>query len=380
MSVWGLGMKDSLGHYLEMRDYAALEKTVINFLKRDSWENLLIALREVQAAEALAPGWEFPLSAGKMRDGLIKLLKLEEMNGLDIDFLDMLAEIDGSSLDEIQSAARENCISLMKEQIRVGNTFFLDAETMKETDLTVLVPGIIEARIKEIESLESKPPLSDVYSTYYGFSILTSGGLSTDWGGIPPATKSQLNEVMQDLGNVENISAKQLKFSYLSFSNCSDHLKTLLWNLLKMCIGGIKSQKAGIEVLGNLGDSRALDLMHLKLDNVHDEKVKQILITNIGRIGSSKSFEVIREICDNERNIDAIKALGLIRDARISIALKHYMHRNYYHNEPGFLEALGNTRNGEFEPYLRQHGNRRTSLRKVATVAIRKIHAARRYQ
>jgi hypothetical protein len=373
-------MKDLLGHYLEMRNYPAFEKTVENFLKRDSWEELLVTLREVRAAEVLAPGWEYPLGPGKMRDGMIELLRLREMQGLDFDFLHVLTDIDGNNLDEIRKAARKHCISLLRDQIRGGNTFFIDAEAMKETDLTILIPGIIEARIKEVEALTSKPPLSEVYSTYYGFSILTSGGLSADWGGIPPETKSQLNEVMQDLGNVENISAKQLKFSYLSFSNCSDYLKTLLWNLLKMCIGGIKSQRAGIEFLGGLGDSRALHLMHQKLENVQDRKIKEALFHNIGSIGSSESFDTIYGKTDGGANLDAVKALGLIRDSRIMNVLRQYMGRFRYIGRPEYLVAFGNTRDDSWLSFLYQQRGRRARLRNASIDAIRKIEGVRRYQ
>lgn len=379
MIVWGLGMNNSLGHYLEMRDYVALEKTVEKFLETRSWEELLGKLREIQDASQLADGWTFPLTPGKMRDGLIELLSLHDMTGLDTDFLETFRHLEGKNLEEIRDTAREYSITLLREQIRRGNTFFIDADAMIETDLTILVPGIIESRTKEIKGLESKPPLSDIYSTYYGFAILTSGGLSTDVGGIPTATKEQLNGVMQQLGSVQSVSAKQLKFSYLSFGNCSDHLKTVLWNLLKMCIGGIKSQKTGIEVLGTLGDSRALDLMHAKLETVQERKVKEILFDGIGRIGSSKSYNILLTKLDNGRNLDAVKALGLLRDSRVRDIMKQFRDRYYRQDQQQFIEALGNTRDTHWLPYLYHQVTRRSRMMDVANLAAKKIEAVERH-
>jgi len=372
-------MTSEIGHHLEMRDYPAFERSVKKILEEYSWEELLERLREIRNASHLAPGWNIALNPGKMRDGIINLLNLQNMEGLDTDLLDSYKHLQGSNLKEIREAAGKHSISMLREQIRVGNTFFIDTEAIKETELTVLIPGIIEARTKEVQALEPNPPLSDVYSTYYGFSILTSGSLDTDWAGIPSDTKSQLIEVMQQLGNVENISARQLKFSYLSFRNCSDDLKVLLWNLLKMCVGGIKSQKAGIDILGNLGDSRAIELMHLKLEKVIDKKVKESLFDSIGRIGTSISFEPVMKQISDGRNLDAVKALSLIRDSRVRNILKQFKDKYYWRDRQHFLEALGNTRDTNWLPYLQHSVRRRSRMKNEAKIAAQKIEAVQRF-
>ncbi|MHA1135170.1 MAG: HEAT repeat domain-containing protein [Candidatus Thorarchaeota archaeon] len=358
-----------------MRKYPAFESMVEGFLKKSSWNDFLDKLEELWNAKV----WNMyiQVTSGKIRDGIIELLKMQDIRGLDVDLLKAFRHIEGNNLEEIRKGVREHCISLLREQIRVGNTFFIDADSMKETELTVLIPDILEARTKEIQNLESKPPLSDVYSTYYGFSILTSGGIVADWGGVPTDTRAQLIGVMQQIGNVENIPAKHLKFSYLSFRNCSDNLKTILWNLLKMSIGGLKSQKAGIEVLGNISDSRAVDLMNSKLENVQDRKVKETLLKNIGKIGSPHSYDVVLAQLEDGRNLDAVKALGSIRDPRVKDVLKGQSTRYYRQNEANYYEALGNTRDPEWLPDLRQQHKRRRRrvISDAVQIAIRKIEA-----
>ena len=132
-----------------MRRYRDFEEWVQNFLKESPWNELLEKVVEVQESTGL--GNKTPqISQGKVRDGLLELLSLQDMRGLDFDLLEAFKQMDGNDLQEIRLAAREKCIPLLREQIRRGNTFFLDADTMRESELTVLIPGILEARINEI--------------------------------------------------------------------------------------------------------------------------------------------------------------------------------------------------------------------------------------
>ena len=362
-----------------MRKYFDFERWANGFLKKSSWIELLEKVAEVQNSVGGLTDVTPQISQGKVRDGLLELLALQDMRGLDINLLDIFKQLNGTNLREVREAARELCIPLLREQIRIGNTFFLDADVMKESELTVLIPGVLEARINEIRNLETNPPLSDVYSTYYGFSILTSGGIVEDFGGVPKDTREQLIDVMQRIGSVENISAKQLKFSYLSFRNCSDQLKVILWNLLKMCIGGIKSQKVAIETLGKIGDSRGIVLMNSRLQNVKDRKVKELLFETVGKIGSPKSYDAVVSQIENGRNLDAMKALGGLRDSRVTDVLEGFSRNYYWRDQESYFEALGNTRDSRWLPYLREQSTgRRYSRSTAAQVAIRRIEETER--
>jgi len=169
MIVWDLGMAVTFGHLLEMRNYPVFEIAVEKFLRRNTWEDLFENLETIQDAQRLAVGWEIPLAPGKMREGMINLLHLQDMRCLDIDFLEAFKHLQGDSLEENRKAAREHSISLLREQIHNGNTFYIDADVIKETELTVLVPGVLEARTNEIQNLESNPPLSDIFNILWLF-------------------------------------------------------------------------------------------------------------------------------------------------------------------------------------------------------------------
>jgi hypothetical protein len=180
---------------------------------------------------------------------------------------------------------------LMGEQVKRGNTFFLNLDGMKENELAVFVPDALNARIREVENLEPKPSLYKVYSTYYGFSILTSGSVTSRVAGVPEGIREELLSVLGDIGGIKKLESKQLKFSSLAFPNCSGHLIALLWNLLKLSIGGKKGRLKALKKLGALGDSRALDLLHHLLEG----HVPIEIMECIGQIGHPSSYPHIKE-------------------------------------------------------------------------------------
>lgn len=345
-----MGLTYRIGHHLEMRQYTSLQEEANTIIKQESWPRFLELLREQLDAEVLDTGWDIPLAHGKVRDGMKVILNLEDLPELDIDFLKAFEDLEGGNLDQIRPKARERAVDLLRDQIAKGNTFFIDAESLKETELTVLIPHILEARTREIQVLEPDPPLSEVYSTYYGFSILTTGGVTSSLAGIIPEVRDQLVAIMNEIGDVENISTSQLKFSYLSFRQCTSHLKLVLWNLLKMSIGGQKSQRDGIRVLGELADSRALNLMHLRLENAKNASTRRHLVSSITQIGSPASFEIIKKIVDNERySKDTLEALGCIRHQSVQTYLA-----SYRHDGSSLFRAMGNTRSTYWIPRLEE--------------------------
>ena len=120
--------------------------------------------------------------------------------------------------------------------------------------------------------------------------------------------------------------------------------------------------------------------MNLRLKNVKDSKVREILLENIGRIGSVESYEPVVSQLENGRNMEAVKALASIRDGRVSEVLKGLSNRYHYRNQQAYFEALGNTRDLQWLPYLEQHSLKSGASAESAKAAIRKIKAVEEYQ
>lgn len=80
-----------------------------------------------------------------------------------------------------------------------------------------------------------------------------------------------------------------------------------------------KRNKPPIEVLGKIGDDRALDTLHEYIEGESDPALQKVTIKAIGEIGSTDSTQPVadRLVADNETvRSNAARALGLIGDTR----------------------------------------------------------------
>ncbi|MDH4213422.1 MAG: hypothetical protein OEV85_05840 [Candidatus Thorarchaeota archaeon] len=248
-----------IAYLMELRNYTSLERYVSRLLEEHDWKYIVSLLRQAKTFKELLEDGKNPLRDGIINDGLANLLHLNELYGLDVDYLEAFSDLKGAALDEIRIGAWEHAKDLLREQLKIGVTFFLDVEAMQhKEDLLPFIPDVLNARMSEVQELESHPPLSDVYSTYYGFSIIASGGVMFHQSGVPPELREKIIETLGEIGSVTDLTTKQLKFSSLAFRGCSPYLKMLLWNILKFCVGGYKSWKQSMQHLAELGDNRAL--------------------------------------------------------------------------------------------------------------------------
>jgi hypothetical protein len=118
---------------------------------------------------------------------------------------------------------QERTMKLAKEQVKLGLTFFMDLEVMKENNLAILVPDALEVRIREIERLGEHPHLYEIYPTYYDFVLLTEGSNRVRDAGVPEDVTDTLLVVLGEMGEVTGVKSKQLKFS--------PDLIVVLWNM-----------------------------------------------------------------------------------------------------------------------------------------------------
>ena len=368
-----------LGALLELRDIERLEKKVSLFIRSRGWSHVIDALQRCKESEAIVPGWDTPLREGILREGMIELLQLEAFVGLDVDFLEVFSDLEADDIDDLRKQVHKRAFKLLGEQVRKGNTFFIDIEGMKDNEFAVLVPDILNSRIREVQDLGSKPDLYEVYSTYYGFQVLTSG-VNIQYAGVPVELRENLLSVLGDLGGVDALSAKQLKFSPLAFRKCSPHLTVLLWNMLRLSNGGVKAKSKALVILGELGDTRAIDLIHSYVEEhrVSRGRTKERLLLDecllcLGRIGSPRSFELVRGM---RRDVGKI-ALGGIRHPEVRQVFEKYPFR--YMSRADLIQqitAFGKTRSREWLPMYesKKQTERAPSVLQAIEHAERNVH------
>lgn len=344
-----------LASIIERRDYALLAEEINHLLESGSWDNVIDAIERISKLPEAAVGWGIPLRTGIIRDALYEILDLSPMRGLDADFLELFRDLDGCSLNALRIDAQKVGADRLREQVRDRNTFFLDTLAMEDSDLVVLVPDVVEARRKQVLDLEPSVFIEDVYSTYYGFMLLTYGSLEKDTGGMPEAALGTFEELASQLGKNLMIGRRRLVHSNDTFGQVSEYTRELLWNLLNLCIANYNGQVRAAISLGQLGDSRAIDFLHLRLESATDRRVRLAVITALGNIGHPESFHVLHRIMigDNQRHEHlhyrwsqdqraAATAMGGIRHPEAQRILRENR------NNPSYpLEAFGLSRNPE---------------------------------
>lgn len=336
-----------LGALLELRAIERFRKKVLSHIETHGWPYVVDALKRCRASEVIVPGWDTHLREGILREGMINLLRFEDIPFLDVDFLDAFSDLEAKNLADLRYQARTHSFELLREQISRGNTFFMDVESMKKDEFLPIIPEIIHARTKEIQQLSPKPDLYEVYSTYYGFQVLITG-VNFQQTGIPVDIQESLLGILSDVGEVESLERKQLKFSPLAFRNCTPHLAILLWNMLRFANGGWKAKSTALKVLGELGDSRALDMIHTYIDyqSASQRRVRGSLFIDecnlcLGRIGNPRSFEYLRSMRTDSERI----ALGGLRHPSVEKLFQNILHISYRRSTMlTLIQALGKTR------------------------------------
>jgi hypothetical protein len=345
-----------LASIIERREYTHLAEEINQHLKSGSWHSFIDAIERISRMPEAVVGWGIPLRKGIIRDALYEVLDLSPMIGLDGNFLNLFKSLDGRSLNTLRTEAQHAAFNYLSEQVRNGNTFFLDTSAMEASDLVVLVPDVVEARREQVLNLERNVHLADVCSTYYGFMLLTYGSLANDIGGMPEAAIGSFEDLASQLGRELRVGNESLHHSTTAFGHVSEYTRELLWSLLDLCIANHNGQVRAADALGQLGDSRAIGLLHLRLESSTDRRVRLAIITALGRIGHPESFSVLHGIMhrQDQRHEQlhyrwsqdqraAATAMGGIRHPEAERVLQDNM------NNPSYpVEAFGLSRNGGY--------------------------------
>ncbi len=284
-------MLNSICDKIVERDYVSLITLVNRFIECFSWCSLTDHLR-FRLEENPSSG----MTRGMVRDAIVELLHLHLLQGLDGDLTILFDDLSSQTVDDLQQEALPVAVRTMRDQIRKGNTFFLDVTKMADIPiLAVLIPKIFEVRERQILRLEDSPPLTDVYSTYYGFMILTQGSIGTDESGAAGKAVDGFTDLAIQFGKNLAINPRQLKYSKTAFGRVSGDMRDLLWNMLCASAAGRNRRKQSIKYLGSLRDSRALQVLHPLLLNTSNEKVKRHILEAVGSIRHASSYEVIQK-------------------------------------------------------------------------------------
>ncbi len=305
------GQVTQLYRSIELRDYELFEQLMGELIEKNGWLNVVKILKQDRT---LKTDWSIPIRKGVLRDALINVFQSDVIGNLDYDLLDAFDEKDFHRLEDLRLWVLTKSVNLLKEQIERGCTFFLDTQVLSTSVHAVLVQDVIEARRKEVESLPSKPSMREIYSTYYGFSILMAGELKEWRAGASKETVGQVDQLISDFGGDAKLVAKMLKKSKRAFLNCSPDTRELLFLLLKVSMAGHSSRQRAAIRLGEIGDSRAIPIILERLRASNSRHEKQGLIKALGKLGHTELLPEVEPYLDQRYlHSAAIEALSGIR-------------------------------------------------------------------
>ncbi|MGY5877115.1 MAG: hypothetical protein RTU30_15295 [Candidatus Thorarchaeota archaeon] len=343
---------------IELRDYELFKQLIGELIVNSGW---LSVVKILKRGKTLRTDWSIPIRSGTLHDALVKLWRSEIIGNLDCDLLDAFGDKDFRNLEDLRLWVLTKSVNLLKEQIERGCTFFLDTQALSTSVHAVLVQDIIEVRRKEVENLPSKPSMREIYSTYYGYSILMAGDLKQWRAGASKETVDQVDQLISDFGGTAKLAAKMMKKSKRAFLNCSPETRELLFLLLKVSMAGYSSRQRAAIRLGEIGDSRAIPIIleRLRASNSHYEK--QSLIKALGKLGHTELLvEVESFLKERYLHSAAVEALSGIRHPKaVKILNEQGMSRQV-------IESLGRTHHPEAldvlsENFFLRHGRRQAS-------------------
>jgi hypothetical protein len=294
---------NELAQLINLRRYAQLCTSVERQIESCGWKETVSLLRAIPVRtndnNYDVSWWSrhhrsevFPVRAGKIRDGLLHILGLNCVLGIDVDLLKSFGRLRVKSLEELRNKVSIKAVKLLTSQISRGTTFFLDTGQMRGTPFESLIPQIERQRAQEFTDLGDIPSYSRAVKTYYGFSYLTSSLTKEDTVAL-----AQLSEIPLEF------SGKRPSYQRSMFSHCSEELTDLLLNYLRLTFARPQTQVKGAEALGERADFRALAALHASLKKETPDllwyadplnRVKYAAIWALGEIGHPSSLEHLR--------------------------------------------------------------------------------------
>jgi hypothetical protein len=313
---------NELAHLIHLRRYSQLCNLVEKQIESCGWKETTSLLRGIPVRTVdnyYDLSWRkhhygsevFPVRAGKIRDGLLHILGLDCVPGIDVDLIKIFGRFRVKSLEELREKVSTRAMRLLTVQINRSTTFFLDTGQMRGSSFESLIPQVKKQRAQEFTDLGNKPSYSRAVKTYYGFSYLTSSLTEEDTVALAQLSEDSLE-----------FTGKRPSYQRSMFSHCSEELTDLLLNYLRLTFSQPQTQVKGAEALGLSGDSRALVALHASLKKETPDllwyadplnRVKYATIWALGEIGHPSSLEHLRPFVGNftfDRN--ALRAISWI--------------------------------------------------------------------
>ena len=284
----------------QLRRYEQACQQVDTLLQKQGWGKTIALLREILVGEDQYSGlwyWKqdnlLPLKEGKFRDGLLNILGLEHIPGIDVDLLKTFGRFRANSLQELREKANSKATSILRSQIKKRNTYFIDTAQLEGTAFESLIPEIKKQRAQEFLALGDTPSMSMAAATYYGYAHLTDSLTAEDTIELGKITSLPLE-----------LSGKRISYQRSIFAHCSENLTDILLACFRLTFARPQTQKKGADVLAEIADFRSLGALHHVLKQKSERgwyadplnSVKYRVIWALREIGHPSSLPILKTL------------------------------------------------------------------------------------
>ena len=294
-----------------------IEQLANQHMVKKRWPSFVRKLEECQK--------EVP--QGKVRDAMINLLGLRGVEGIDIDFIQLLKNCRPQSVQELREQHHPIFLDHLEKQIERGDTYLLDIDAISETTYAILVQDLINKRLEEMSGLEPLSSVEQILSTYYGFEILTLGRPPTDgpWT-MPPEVAASVSEVSQSIGKKTEVVGGKPTIRPEIFKPCSDSKATLLATIARLTLHVSSSaQNKALQILSKSGDSRAIPYLKRIYNATPTNSTRVKVVNALCEIGHPDTLSFILD--DNDQPISGVSLtlpkISKIRHPRTESILKN---------------------------------------------------------
>ncbi|MFW9887053.1 MAG: hypothetical protein ACFFER_02650 [Candidatus Thorarchaeota archaeon] len=372
---------EPLARFIRLRRYDELDVTVDKLLRENGWSAVLNQLEEIPTPNVFIPYkkyWHPPRNIdcekssplyiterylsyrnelfarddvgwgvrdGTLRDGLVHILSLHDVVGIDLHTLRPFSSIEVSDLAALREAAIPISVEILKKQAAENRTFFLDADRIASTVFAGAVGNIIDARAREIADLEKDSHPNVIAGTYYGFKIMMEESIDTTGPiGISRQSAKAIENLAKTLDSNVSVLRSRISFKKIPWSHYDKSTQDLLQGLLLVSLGSRRKRiPEGLEILGRLGDSRALPTLH-RLVGVMPKRsdMMELLLRAIADIGHHSSFDVVFPLTKKRTKgaLNALAALALVRRAESLDLLVEAIEKGYRERKREAIAAI----------------------------------------
>jgi hypothetical protein len=320
------------------RDYSHLDNLVDGELAEWGWPSLRKMLLSKMG----------DLPACRLRDGLLHILGLSTVPGIEIDPIEWIREekVEAETSFGLKQIGSEEALQILHNMVAERNTFFLDIKEMASGAFALLAKSVLEARKEEIDALESPVSIWDAVQTAYGYYVFSSGGVLTS---RRSPDHKRLREVMsnvaRNIGSDLEIDSSllQLGGSISGFENCSKRTRELLWHLLRLkTYKGKQTVRQSAAFLEKHAYSLVAPHLHEFLSRTKYYYTAVKIFRILGEIGLEDSLDVLLPFVSKGRNwgASALKAISTLAGGSVTTRLSEMCASNTHYSRYRILRYI----------------------------------------